>query len=249
VYREDVLNGGFFTATVGTYGSGPIPVTAPRASEENPPARPITYNGYVIADVTLGARQFTGAQVYLRLDADASTAVPFSDSTSSGYMNTGRGRVTIISNGSAVSASFAPGQIYVYYDVQNSSVGFGSYAGGRGYPLSITQNENSGMLEASLIGAVADIQRTSGADQANYTPATGTLVTDLTNPTLLSGGASSCVSFAVTSSVCSNLTPIPLATSQGNFTISEPYTDDEGGGPFSINWGSFWSENIPILED
>jgi hypothetical protein len=42
------------------------------------------------------------------------------------------------------------GQLYVYYDVTHGSIGFGSAAGGRGYPLSLTANhDNGGMVENS----------------------------------------------------------------------------------------------------
>jgi hypothetical protein len=71
------------------------------------------------------------------------------------------------------------------------------------------------------------------------------LVTNLTNPTTLSGPASSCVAFDPRTSYCSNLTPIGLNTNRGNFYLFEPYTVDEigdGTAVFSPNWGVFWSE-------
>jgi hypothetical protein len=243
---DDTLFGGFFVATLGTSG-GPAP-SLPSTRLANA-RKPITYHGYVISDVQLGRHHYTAAQVYLSFDADASTAVPFSNGSSFGFMNTtGNAHVTVVSGGRSVSADFDPGQLYVYYDVAKASAGFGSTAGGSGYPLSITKNDDgqfSGVVENSSIGAVSDLTLVA-ADAALYSPATATLATDLTNPTALSGGASSCVAFDPATSVCSNLTPIALKTSRGDFYLYEPYTEDEsangGTGPYSINWGFFWSD-------
>jgi len=94
--------------------------------------------------------------------------------------------------------------------------------------------------------ALLDIA-TTPADVANYTPGVPGLATDLTNATVLSAGASSCANgFDPVTTICSNLTPVPLYTSRGKLYIFEPYTDDEttsnGSAPFSVNWGIFWSE-------
>ncbi len=238
----DPLIGGFFLADVGGARSSPL---RPPYSARG--AKPITYNGYVISDVTLGGQHFSHAQVYISFEADAANVLPFIDATSYGYINsTGRAQVTVISGLRMVTADFAPGQLYVYFDVAHASIGFGSYAGGRGYPLSLTANQdNGGMVENSSIAAIVDLL-TTPANAFNYTPATVSLETDLTNATALSGGASSCVAFDSATSVCSNLTPIPLRTSRGNLYLFEPYTDDEtmpdGTAPFSINWGMFWAD-------
>ncbi len=241
-YYSDTLTGGFFLADVG--GTRRSSLTPPYSARG---AKPITYNGYVISDVTLGGQHYSHAQVYISFEADASTAAPFIDATSYGYINSsGRAQVTVISGLRIATADFAPGQLYVYFDVAHSSIGFGSYAGGRGYPLSLTANQdNGGMVENSSIAAIGDLLTTQ-ADAVNYTPATVSLETDLTNATALSGGASSCVAFDPATSICSNLTPIPLRTSRGNLYLFEPYTDDEstpdGTAPFSINWGMFWAD-------
>jgi hypothetical protein len=151
-----------------------------------------------------------------------------------------------VSGRRVVSAEFEPGELYVYYDVGSSAVGFGSRAGGRGYPLALTDHlDLNGLVEWSTVGAVSDLTRVP-ADAALYTPATATLVTDLTGATALFGAASSCVALDPLTGVCSNLTPVGLRTSAGRFFLFEPYTDDERAnadvGPYSINWGAFWSE-------
>jgi hypothetical protein len=242
---DDSLTGGSFLADVGSSSDYTVVPSLPRASRGR---HPITYYGYLISDASLGFRQFSGAQVYLSYTADASTAVPFNNGAAShGFINSGgSGHVTIVSGGRVTSADFAPGQIYVFYDVGTASVGFGSTAGGSGYPLSITANlDYDGLVENSSIFAVADLTTTS-ADATLYTAETATLATDLTNPTTLSGAANSCVAFNPVTSACSNFTPVALQTSRGAFRLYEPYWDDETGnqvpGPYSINWGVFWSE-------
>jgi hypothetical protein len=253
-FGNDSLSAAFFTVTVGSSEGGVAPqltsagALSTLANSTTPSAKPITYHGYVIADVALGKHFYSDAQVYLSFDADASTAIPFTNGLN-GFVNaSGNAHVTVVTGGRSVSANFAPGQLYVYYDVGHASVGFGSTAGGSGYPLSITKNDDnqfSGLVEYSSVGAVSDLTLVS-ADAALYSPQTATLATDLTNATTLSGGASSCVSFSPATSVCSNLTPVALKTNRGDFYLYEPYTEDEslngGTGPYSINWGVFWAE-------
>lgn len=247
-FHGDTMQGGFFLADVGGARSSTL---TPLLSAYG--AKPITYNAYVISDVSLGGVFYPAAQVYISFEADASKVVPYSDSSSHGYINpAGRAQVTIINGRHTAVAFFAPNQLYVYYDVTHGSIGFGSNAGGRGYPLSLTSNQdNSGLVENSTIAAITDIL-TTPANVVNYTAATVGLETDLTNATALSGAASSCVGFDPATTICSNLTPAPLATSRGDFLLYEPYTDDEttsnGTAPFSVNWGIFWSD-LGVNED
>jgi hypothetical protein len=246
-HTGDSLSAGFFLAEVGKTNSS-VPTLAFESAK--PSAKPITYNGYVISDVVLGTHRYSGAQVYLSFAADASTAVPFDNGSSFGYKNTtGDAHVTIVSKQGTVSAAFDPGQIYVYYDVGNASVGFGSTAVSSGYPLSITAKSNTSFAadvldKNSSVGAVSDLTQNS-LDASLYSPFTATLATDLTNATTLSGAASSCVAFDPGTSYCSNLAPTKLKTNRGDFYLYELYTVDEvgdGSAVFSINWGVFWAD-------
>jgi hypothetical protein len=240
----DPLQAGFVLSDVGVAQGQATNWLKPSASNGRP--NPITYSGFTVADVTLGGHAYPGAQVYFALKSNRARAVLYSDSGSSGYINrVGTAEVRITSGGKTVSAVFEPDQLYVYYDTTHGSIGFGSTAGGRGYPLSLTQNnidntDGSGLVENSSVGAATDI-RTTPANAANYSAATATLVTNLKNATVLSAGASSCTGFDPTTSICSNFTPASLATSKGPFTISEPYTADDGVGSYTINWGMFWT--------
>lgn len=268
----DTLSGGFFLAVVGgesqsgeDSSSPQIPVLA-ATDETRSERRPITYTGFVIADVQIGGTFYSGAQVYLSLEADARNVTPLPNQTCPtlpngvcGYINQeGAASVKVISGGRTITAHFAPNQIYAFSNIANASVGFGSHLGGtdfRGYPLSLTKHDlasggvpcfvgnGCSLTENSLVGAVADIISTG--DTANYTPETATLTADLKSATTLSGPASSCIAFDPTTSICSNLSPVALQTDLGSFYLFEPYTDDDstnGTQPFSVNWGAFWAE-------
>jgi hypothetical protein len=250
---SDALDGGSFVSILGEEPrvAPPLP-----SSPVHHAAKAIAYHGYTIADVTLGEHHFPGAQVYVSVDADAADAVPFTNGTSHGFMNSeGNAHVTIVAHGRSISADFDPGQIYVYFDAGTASVGFGSTASGSGYPLSITgtsDGDSDGLIENNSIAAVVDIMTTPG-DVQFYSPATAALVTDLTNATVFSGGASSCVDFNPVTSICQDLDkgvkPTSLKTNRGDFLISQPYTADHGSGPYSVSWGIFWSELQPRGDD
>jgi hypothetical protein len=244
------LGAGFFIAQVGEHEGTGIPMFKTDSGKST--AQRISYHGYVISDVTLGGEHFKGAQVYLSFDANPASAAPFSNGSSSyGFINTaGNAHVTVISRtGRTVSADFEPGQIYVYYDVGESAVGFGSVAGGKAYPLTFTAKSNdiydgSGLVSLSTADAVSQILQ-HAYNASSYSPATATLATDLTSATVLSGEASSCLAFDPATSYCSNFKPIGLKTNRGSFYLFEPYRDDaasDGTVVFSVNLGVFWSE-------
>lgn len=242
---NDPLGGGLFTAVV----NGPSIVgdvaQAPILAQDD---FGITYNGMLITDVTLGAQHYTGALVYISFASDPRNVFQFADPVAYGFVNfIGRARVTIVANNQSITTHFAPGQLFVYYDIKNTEVGFGSFAGGIGYPLAFTATQPTGSFfgfQHSTLGAVSDITRTP-ADAVNYTPATASLLTNFRNSTTLSGNASSCGALDPATAICSNLTPTPLSTGLGSFSIFEPYTDDvsmTGTQQYSGNFGVFWTE-------
>ena len=248
-FADDSLSAGFFIADVGGALDRP-PRSVRHARQEG--KHGITYRAYTISDVMLGKEYFFGAQVYLTYEADASKVKTFDNGASSyGFINhSGRARLTIVSGGTVRTASFRRGEIYVYYDVGSSTVGFGSKRWGRGYPLALTANHDSqgnGLVENTQVEAVSDIIRVP-ANAANYTEETATLVTDLTNATVLSGSANSCIALDLLTSACSDFTAPGLMTSRGRFQIFEDFTEDERlqdppvPGPYSIQWGVFWAE-------
>jgi len=260
---NDTLSSGFFFVDAG------VQTSPAEAFSEDDHVQPITYTGYLTSDVELGGVVYYGARIYISFDANPHTVKPFSDGTL-GFLNeVGKAHVRVISGNSVITADLAPNQIYVYFDITNSSVGFGSYAGGRGYPLSLTAN-GPPLTANSLVGAVSDI--IVNQDPLNYSPNTAALAkrmeaAPLAGKTTLSGPACSCIAFDPTTSICSNFTPVPLSTTNlGSLYLFEPYTVDActyritiplfstaldnacnsspTDGPLfiSVNWGSFWVE-------
>lgn len=72
-------------------------------------------------------------------------------------------------------------------------------------------------MENSALEALLDIATTS-ADAANYTPGVPGVATNWTRATVLS--ASCCANgFDPVTTICSNLTPVPLYTSSGKLYL------------------------------
>jgi len=241
---SESLSAGFFAVDVGG-GLRRPPASTVRTHGFG--VSPITYRAYTITDVGIGTHFIPAAQVYLTFEADAARVRPFNDGPSSyGYLNReGRAHVTIVKGHRVIEADIAPGEIYAYYDVGRGAVGFGS-RNGRGFPLAISDHEDpNGLVEWSTVGAVSDLTRTP-ANGANYTPETASLKTDLTGATALSGAASSCLWLDLATGVCNDFTYTALRTSIGPLFLYENYWEDESAngdvGPYSIQWGVFWSE-------
>jgi hypothetical protein len=256
-FLVDTLSPGFFVAQTGDDGWNDLvaAVSADGCREDQGSPTAITYHGYWIADVTLGASHFSAAQIYLSFASDTDNVVASGSGAARTFMNqTGRASATIVAFDRTIRAELAPDQLYVFYDVGRSFLGFGSTAGGPGYPFGLTSastlNDPNGLTTNSTLGAASDIAL-NPANASNYSAPTAGLVTDLTNATVLGGPASSCVSLAPATGICSNLTPVPLHTSHGDLFVFESYTDDEtttnDSQPFTINWGVFWS--VPCKDD
>jgi len=244
-FAGDTIQAGFFLTDINPTFSEDGSSFLSSASAEWA-SKPITYHGYLVTDVSLGGQFYPEAEVHISFASDASRAVPFQDSTSHGFINpVGIAQIKIREGLQTVSAWLAPHQLYVYYDLDHASIGFGSYAGGRGYPLSLTSNQDTvGLVENSALWSLSDLAATG--DTSNYTAGVPGLATDLTKGTVLSAAASSCVAFNPATSVCTNFTPVPLHTSRGDLLLYEPFTDDEttlnDSAQYSVNWGIFWSE-------
>lgn len=239
------LTAGYFVVDSSPGKQNDVHAAALAADRCNKSPTSITYNAYVIADVSLGRHHFQNAEVYLSFDADTSDVFPFTQGAAQGFMNSvGEAHVKIISGGRLYKADFDSDQLYVFYDVAQSFLGFGSQAGGFGYPLGLTSNDQDSLTEFSSVGAIAALAAGNVAP-GTYSPATSALSTDLTNATAVSGVASSCASLDPTTTTCTNLTPVALRTNKGDFLLYEPYTADDtstgGTAPHSINWGTFWT--------
>jgi hypothetical protein len=246
-----VLNGGLFFADLTDPQSGfPRSLYAPsiRAS-----SGPITYNVFLVSDVSIGGQFYYGAKIHLSFSSNTFSVRPLSGAGPHAYVNEdGTARVVITKGSTTISAKFEPYQIYVFFDPSTSSVGFGSFSnsGGRAYPVTLTQNSFN---SAQLVGAVSDIINSSGVDAVKYTPKTKTLVTNLANETVLADFISSCPApnFDPATSFCLNMpTPTKLTTNKGDFYLYQPYTQFfSTPQPFSNNWGMYWSTFVPEEDD
>jgi hypothetical protein len=246
------MNAGFFWAdTSGACDADDERSALPLLSVARKSSAAIRYNAFVIADVSLGKLNVSGAQVYLSFDADPTKATTFTQGDAHGYINSaGTARVNIVGGGRSITAEFQPNQLYIVYDLAHASIGFGSSAGGNAYPLTIAAHEDlNGLTESSTVGAATSITLgTVDPTDHSYSSATTGLTTDLTNATVLSGAASSCAAFDPVTTICTNSTPVALRTNRGDFRLSQPYTADnsssDGSQPYSVNWGVFWSEIV-----
>lgn len=216
-------------------------------------AEPVVYSGTAVMSGQLGTYAFQNARVTIEFHGDTANAVPFVWSNGAlvkgqgcdapphaathpacGFVNdVGIATVRIGDGGGhAVDAVFDPtAAIFVSFDVQNGGVGFGhTYQGNPipPYPLAF-KNGN--------VKAVGDLQynQTTG-----YSAGITQLVTDLTQPTSLSGDALACDNPVGLG--CTNPTANPgalvLPTDRGPFYLTNPYLDPKGNivneGLFSI---------------
>lgn len=243
-FLNDALTTGLFWANLGGDNSWQSIWSPSFGSDDY--EQPITYTGAVLTDVSLRGQFFSGAQVYLSVTADAARVQTTNSANGPLYINnSGRAHIRIVSGGQTVTANLGRGQIYTYFDVPNSSVGFGSRINGadyRGYPLTLTENDCNSVTENGSVGAVADIIRSNGADSIFYTADVQRLVTNLETKTFLSGPASSCADFTPATSACAFSIAVPqLQTDQGPLFIYEPYTDIDQSctGQTTVNFGIF----------
>jgi hypothetical protein len=243
------LNGAFFFQQTSPSGF-PLPrsVLAPSSSVAN---GPITHHMFLVSDVSLNGQLFQNASIHLSFQSNTSRVAPLALGGPHGYINThGVARVDIKSGTSTVSAQFARGQVYVYFDPLTASAGFGSVSGGRAYPAALFPTAVHSDTE--LLAAVADILN---GGTTYYTQPTIDLAnaTDLKHETMLAEYVSSCGNFDFSIGVCNDLINYPrLITDQGDFYLHQPYNRNSNLDPTSAirssdNWAVFWT-TYPIQQ-
>ena len=238
-----VLNAGLFFADATDPDSG-FPHSLFSPSTRTSSGR-ITYNVFLVSDVSIGGQFFPNAKIHLSFRSNASAVKLLSGTGPNAYVNDdGIARVVITKGSTTIKAKFDQDQIYVFFDPSTGSVGFGSKSGGRAYPVTLSECSCNSI---QLVGAVSDIINSTEADAGLYTSQTEALadVTDLRHEIVLADFASSCspyTAFVPATGICSNLTaPAKLTTDEGDFYLYEPYTQDYSTSPFSNNWAIFWS--------
>jgi hypothetical protein len=241
------LNGGFFFQEPGHSGS-PLPasVLAPSGSV---PTGSITYHMFLVSDVSLNGQLYQNASVHLTLRSDIAHVTPLPNGNQYASMNSsGVARVDIKAAGRTVSAEFAPGQIYAYFD-PTAGAGFGSQSGGQAYPAVLAPTFIH--VDTEVFAAVADILIGAASNYhgpaSYYSGPTYDLAntTDLKQETLLADYVTSCTDFNFVTGQCDNLpSSRRLITDKGDFYLYEVYDSQSqlfSDLKSSNNWGVFWT--------
>jgi len=129
-------------------------------------AAPATYQATVVTDVKVGHKMFHAATLTLTFEGNTTDVEVVKDASGmplsseqcgpnglAGFnghgpgpngpffyaLSKGRASLRVESKGKAISAQFAPGQVFIAFDLCNGGIGFGSYVGPNGlepaYPL------------------------------------------------------------------------------------------------------------------
>ncbi|KAA6457250.1 hypothetical protein DYQ86_23255 [Acidobacteria bacterium AB60] len=239
------MNGALFIQTTRDLGL-PLPASALLLSS-NHASGLITYHMLLVSDVSLDGKLYQNATIHLSFESKVSAVRPLAGAGPSGAINSnGAARVEILRGDRTISAEFDPGQIYIYFDPETASAGFGSFSGGRAYPAMVSPTNAHG--DSHLTAAVSAILTTGSSD---FSPATSTLAhaTDLKHETMLSDFVSSCTDYDFTNLVgtCYNLPASSrLTTNRGDFFLYQPYNmngnvDPSNAVRSSDNWGIFWT--------
>lgn len=232
--------GFFFSDTSWSDNTLPYSVFAPSTQL---PTSSITYNLFFVSNVSIGNQSFSNAKINLSFRSHTSKVQPLAGAGPNAYVNDhGTARVVITSGSQTISAEFAPGQLFVFFNPNTATAGFGSFApdGSRqfGYPIIMAPQDAS----PQLLQDVSDIitNQPNPDSGGPYSPETLALaqVTDLKHPTLLADYASSCIDFSFTFAIsCSSQAQAGLMTDKGLFSVPNPT-------PY-LGWGVFWSSFNP----
>jgi hypothetical protein len=238
-------NAGFFFADT-SWSESTLPDTVFAPSTQTPTSS-ITYNLFFVADVSIGQQFFSNAKINLSFRSHTSKVQPLAGVGPNAYVNNdGTARVVITKGSQTISAEFARGQLYVFFNPNTASVGFGSYApdGSRqlAYPLVLNPIFFN---SPQLLEDVSDIIMNPN-DAGLYSPETQAVaqVTDLKHPTLLADFVASCIAFTfdpVNNGIICSPQPQPagLMTDKGLFSFPKNFG----------SWGVFWSSFNPLRDE
>ncbi|MCP3720809.1 hypothetical protein [Paraburkholderia sp. CNPSo 3281] len=198
-------------------------------------AEPVTYTLYAVTDGKIGSQAFSQAKIEIDFKSDTRDVVIDTEAGAIVYRNyRGEATVTLFHDAKKLVAHILPGQIYVRYDTTNGVVGFGSFAVGPTYPISLACNvgvynlanclTNNGYGHADqIVAALADTQ------QQNLYSFTSTLSANLTDPTLLTGYVSACaVAYPANATVCPSPASKAIRTDMGDFYLQDQGYVDKG---------------------
>jgi hypothetical protein len=198
-------------------------------------ASPVTYEGYLVTDVSLAGKFYHSAEVTISFKGDTKdvhTLLQFpvqSDSTNTqnggaAFIDRGEATIRIVVKGQQIRSRLFPHQLVVEYDSATGGVGFGALIGPNGFEPAYPLGLSNGVVD-----------RPSNPVLALVTPGT------------ISGNAWSCIGFPPASNgqQCSDPTPYPLKTDRGDLVFFNPYRYHNTSGNLSgysgtLNRGFFW---------
>jgi hypothetical protein len=198
-------------------------------------ASPVTYEGYLVTDVTLAGKFYHNAEVTISFKADTKDVrtvlqLPVqSDSTNTqnggaAFIDRGEATIRIVVKGRQIRSRLFPHQLVVAYDSANGGVGFGALIGPNGFEPAYPLGLSNGVVD-----------RPSNPVLALVTPVT------------ISGNAWSCIGFPPASNGrgCSDPTPYPLKTDRGDLVLFNPdlfhnASRTLSGSSATVNRGFFW---------
>ena len=216
-------------------------------------AAPVVYTLETVAAGSLGNRHFNAAVVTIRMRADTRNVQQQSGTNGAPVFTvTGPATVTVDDGDHRVVANFAKDQIYVRYDTYSGVVGFGSSISPT-YPVALgcgnddctvgdwtNPSLESNYPQAVYNGtaqALADIAAQPGDNYYVSWDLLTLLPSSLSQSTLLTGRAQTCVVAYQPYNPCLAKAPKPLLTDGGNF-----YLQGEGGLGTGSNTGAMQVE-------
>jgi hypothetical protein len=206
--------------------SEPAPDAAAIPIPPPPPVLvPVLYSLYGAVDGRLNGQAFSDALFRLDFRSYTADTKAVVENGVTIYRNdAGQAVLFLTRGGKTTVVNIAPNQIYARYDPTNGVVGFGSYAVGPFYPVSL---DTCGVPpcgppattspEHSILGALAQL-RQAAQDSMYYSPAVPKLTTQLRGPALLTGYVDACFSIVIDPLPphCPSIPSVPIKTDQGD---------------------------------
>jgi hypothetical protein len=180
--------------------------------------KPVVYTLYsesnAVGSVQLGTTTLTGL-IRFEFKSDTSNTTQAQEGGVTVWRNdSGDASLTISQGSHTTVAHILPDQVYVRYDPTNGVVGFGSYAAGNFYPMTLNcQGSRCNGFNGGTVGGLADINANSAT---NYAPDVAGLATQLQGAALLTGFVTYCV--GGTSTSCRS-PATPIQTDMGPLRI------------------------------
>lgn len=220
-------------------------------------ATPVTYTLQTVADGRIGLHPFYEARVTIVMWSDTSYVTNGTGSSAGYYENkTGPAQITITDGSRSITAHFAPGEVYVYFDSVNGIAGFGSRIA-PGYPFSLgcADSPNQATYNAQTYDCLTG-DGGNGEYRGTLSAVTSGFVSyplSLSSTALMTGATHSCAGLYNFSGYysgdlgwCPSAATQGLRTDRGTLYVEDQIGGSTGGyGPFS--WGGWDTSNSGFL--